>query len=98
MGSATYRVWISGTEMADHFGIDVAQHGIDVKGTEASAVHWSRDPLRPAAIIASAAWRCAGRTRWPKQSYKVSSRSKMTQRISGRLPRRSSSLTLLALS
>src|SRR6185312_7166311 len=41
----------------------------------------STSAFNPACTMASAAWRCDGRTRWPRQSYKVSSRSKMTQRI-----------------
>src|SRR6185312_6264992 len=40
----------------------------------------------PAFTMASAAWRCDERTRWPRQSYKVSARSKMTQRIGVLLP------------
>src|SRR4051812_29513379 len=44
----------------------------------------STEACTPASTIAAAAWRCASWTRCLKQSYSVSSRSKMTVVICGR--------------
>jgi len=98
MGSATYRVWIGGTEMADHLGVDVSQHGIDVKGTEASAVHLvERSPqTRGDHCLSSVAMR---RTNALAQAV-IQGVVEVEDYAANQRPlaRRSSSLTLLALS
>jgi len=98
MGSATYRVWISGTEMADHFGIDVAQHGIGVKGTKARAVDLVEGSLKTCSdhrLGGMAMRRTNALAQAVIQGVVEVEDDAANQRP---LARRSSSLTLLALS